>query len=420
MHRVPLLCSAALAAFATSALGAGQAIIVGPNPGPGTDFFVLQQAVDAAGDGDLVLVRPGSYGNVLVNNKSLTLHADPGPGDDEVRVQQIVVQNLTAAKAVTVRGFAVGPLGLGPRLNVMNCQGGVVVEDCLVEASGTATPNQSVILVSTSQHVALVRCRATGPNAALSTLVAPPPGAAALGLADSNVFVQGGTYRGGVGSHAQAFFPGVISVSSPGGKGIDVANSLLHAVAATIEGGPGGNATQTTSQCFAASNGGAGIGGTGSVILLDSDVAGGPAGENTGACVPASDGLATQLTAGSVATIPDLAREFEVTSPAVEGQLATTTVRGVPGEAAFMLRGFAADPTYVSSLKGGLVPAFPLQIIALGVVPPSGEITFSVLIPLGVLPPAIDFVDLHHQVLVAGATGTGLLGTSSVATVVRP
>ena len=53
--------------------------VVAPTLGPGVDCTAIQPAIDAAADGDTVLVRAGTYKGFAIIAKGLYLHAD-GPG----------------------------------------------------------------------------------------------------------------------------------------------------------------------------------------------------------------------------------------------------------------------------------------------------------------------------------------------------
>lgn len=46
--------------------------------GAGVDFTELQTAIDAAGDGDTLLIHPGSYSSATIDNQALTLVGAPG------------------------------------------------------------------------------------------------------------------------------------------------------------------------------------------------------------------------------------------------------------------------------------------------------------------------------------------------------
>src|SRR5690606_7177400 len=168
-------------------------------------------------------------------------------------------------------------------------------------------------------------------------------------------------------------------------------------------------------------DGGNGVVDGGALTLLDSTVAGGNAGANAAGCPPAgSDGVPFQtLGGGSITTIADVLRRFEVSVPIHEGTSAQNTIEGVPGELVVLLVSFAADGAFFPGLGGSLCGTAPFLAVVLGAVPAGGVLSFQVPIAVGSLPAAIDGVNVYEQVLVAGAQGFGLLGTPTVVTVVR-
>src|SRR4029079_10896693 len=71
--------------------------------GSGGTFADIQPAVDAARDGDAVLVRTGSYSGFTIPDKSLVVAADAGATVD---VQGSVrVDGLAAGRSVLVAGI---------------------------------------------------------------------------------------------------------------------------------------------------------------------------------------------------------------------------------------------------------------------------------------------------------------------------
>ena len=71
MRRLAL---ALIALFSSPAL-AQNVWVVGDISGPSVDFLNVHNAVAWASDGDVILIRSGSYPNVVINGKSLTLIA---------------------------------------------------------------------------------------------------------------------------------------------------------------------------------------------------------------------------------------------------------------------------------------------------------------------------------------------------------
>jgi len=85
---------------------ANEVHVVAPSPGPGIDFTTITAAVAAANDGDIVLVKPGTYNFTTtvatVEAKSLTLVADGSVVPHGI----VEVQNLGAGDVFSIRGFS--------------------------------------------------------------------------------------------------------------------------------------------------------------------------------------------------------------------------------------------------------------------------------------------------------------------------
>lgn len=124
------------------ACAAPDLLVVDQQGGPGADFTALEVAIDAAADGDILLVRSGSYsvppqpfsgpGPFEIDGKGLTLVEAPG---GTVTVNGLVVRNLLADQSVVVRGI---DLELGAVLSGDDCEGPIWVEDLHADlASGS-------------------------------------------------------------------------------------------------------------------------------------------------------------------------------------------------------------------------------------------------------------------------------------------
>src|SRR5262245_45172512 len=95
-----------LLSCASSIAAQGQVLVVDAAGGPGSDFTDVPSAVSAAVDGDVLLVRSGSYLvdelAIALDGKGLTLVADSGAS---VAVGSLDVQDLPAGHFTLLQGL---------------------------------------------------------------------------------------------------------------------------------------------------------------------------------------------------------------------------------------------------------------------------------------------------------------------------
>ena len=168
-HDSPLAVLSSVALLATlSVRASAQSVwIVGPTPGPDVAFVQIQDAVNAASDGDIILVRSGTYTEVTIDGKSLSIQAEPGAAVDigaPFGFGSVVIQNTAADQPVSVRGID-APLGsdgiiFQAGLVVADCAGPVLVEDGVYIPTPIGHPAGMAegVAVSNSTSVTLVRC----------------------------------------------------------------------------------------------------------------------------------------------------------------------------------------------------------------------------------------------------------------------
>jgi len=100
----------ALACLAPLTAHAGT-FTVGPQAGPGIDFTSIQAAINAAAEGDLILVNAGAYTeSLVVDGKSLTLLGNGTPtlfvnSQTPGHAPLLAVRNLSASQSFDMLGF---------------------------------------------------------------------------------------------------------------------------------------------------------------------------------------------------------------------------------------------------------------------------------------------------------------------------
>jgi len=217
-----ILCLAGLA-FALAPLAAAQSIHVVDETGAGGAFLEIQDAVDVAAAGDLVLVQTGSYSGFSVLAKGLTVAADSGAA---VVVNSIVrVRDLPVGSEVTLSGMTISvPPGFPLPFNALsmtNCAGFVLVQDMTLDGGPEAGRLTNCAAVS------FVSC----------DIASSIDGAPGVFVQDSQAFFHDSSIQGGAGNMGDTFQIGGFE----GGPGLwVVADSTVLVVGCDVAGGPGG------------------------------------------------------------------------------------------------------------------------------------------------------------------------------------
>jgi len=370
--------AAPLLALLLAAPAAAQSVhVVAPAPGPGVDFTSLAAAVAAAQDGDLVLVRSGTYAGFGLNGKALAITADAGA---QVQVHgSLFVVGLAPGEFVSLSGLAVDAGEFSAAVTLQNNAGPVWLDGCTLRgytvAEATLFDNGTQGLVAQDcASVALSHCTLLG-GAALR-------GEPALLAQDSGVHAYASTLAGGAG-HCDAFG---VPYCDAAGPALEAHGGTLALQSCALSGGAAapGLPAATPGGCDALASGAPAV-----LLGPDADVwaydvalaAGGatPPCGLPGASVTAGDGQLEQL-----AGTPFVVR---ADSPVREQQAASVRVSGQPGDLAGLLAGLAPLPG--SPLSAGLLlVGAPSQFALLGRVPAAGELVVVLRAP--VLPAAAE------------------------------
>jgi len=367
-------------------------VVVDESGGPGTDFTSIQPAIDAASEGDVVVVRPGDYAGFTVTGKSLTVVGFPyatvfTPPVLEVRVGRSSVADLSNSQVFVVSG-----IDLTAGFVARDCDGEVLLNACVVGTVPILA--QPTVLVERCTNFVLsgVSFGSPNPGALLNS-----SGQVGLLVRDSTVHAFGTAVRGGTGQSPtfQSQSPG------KGGYGVLLERSQLRGDQLWIEGGVGGPGLGA---CIGGKGGsGLGLDVGSSAEIADPTIvggAGGPPGDASPNCVQGPSGLPIQMAAGTQLALFGKTTYPFFTAPVVsEGEplwnIFATDCLNCP---AFLLLSNRVAPLDLDLATGVLLGA-PLVILPLGITDADGWL-FGTSFPTGNLPPGVDAVTLVKQLAV--------------------
>ena len=351
----------ALALVLAAGASAQSVFVVAPVAGPGVFATDIQPAVDAAANGDLVLVKAGAYSGFSVDGKGVSVVADAGAA---VACNGLVfVNHIAAGQRVLLQGLSVHGDNISPAIITLDSPGPIWIESCTVQGGTGNGPGLVAVSVNSCPSVVIQRSTMTGGNGLVGG-TGNNMGAPALHTANSAVAVGDSQCIGGNGA------PPSTVVGGPGGPGLRVLSGFVFATGTTFQGGTG---APPVPPLFPGGPGGPGINTQAAVTTLQCTLVGG-SGNPSGAPT-------VLLGTGSAATLPGVAGHFSITSPVREGQATTITAGGVPGESELLL--FSLSPSPVKLLvkdAGALVLAGGGQF-ALGTIPASGTLSTPIVAP---------------------------------------
>lgn len=391
---------------------AADVLIVDPTGSQG--FSQIQAAIDVAQDGDLILVRSGTYASFALAGRSLAVRGDVNakvvvsggvtvtdtPADGVVVLANLEIQG---SNAVT---FVPG----GNALTLIDNAGFVRLQACSLFAGWGGDspqlgglPGGDGLSVEASPRTALSDCLmvgGTGGGDPFTTSLGGVGGAGVRSRTSSVVLYDCGVL-GGSGGTAD-FFPG--QQGGPGGPGCEVLDFGIFASSTTFQGGTGGGGA-------AGGKGGDGLVAQPSAqaqLLACALIAG--SGGNLG---QSGQGAPGQVSSGGgvIGILPGEPRVFGSPTLASDGSKISVEVTGEPGDAIWIVPGQA--PAHVPALALGGVwlvqrPVF-LTKAPLVVLGASG--TATVELPVSALTAATPSRELFLQGFARSALGQIRLGS---------
>lgn len=385
--------------LATALLPAqGRVHVVDQAGGPGFDYFNIQPAINAAAEGDTILVRRGTYSAIHVSGKSLVIVGD-APALNNV-LGESRITSLAADQFVVVRGIRF--FDANPNLSLEDNDGAIWIDDVEVTAQvGSATPEPAALLVSSCADVVIRRCNVGQ--------VAWASGGAfdALEVNASNVHLFESSLYGGGRTYSYV------------GAGLRVLSGSVFLSACVVEGGLG----EDTCCGGSPRDGGPGVILEGGFLgTLDANIQGGTGGYDACCYSAGADGPPILQSAGTLQSYAGHARGLSIDSPIREGNTAVFTLEGEPGDIGFLYLSFRSDPLFVPAFTGVVTlgaPVFGFPAGALSGTPATALV--SILVPN--LPPPIQGWQVYAQPLFVNGTTSGtplMLGAPSAVTLLDP
>lgn len=350
------------------------------------DAAQLSTAIAAAQNGDIVLLKAGSYAlgsGLSITGKAVSLVADSGAAIDWQG--RLTLNSLPATAACVLQRLHMTNTTPNQQVLLGNgVSGPLWIEDCTIEGlpvQGAQFASAAAVLLSQCSRAAMHGTAVLGaPGSPVHA------GGAGLELFQSYVGLNSCTARGGAGHDATSLFV----PSSAGGPGAQVSDGFLFASGTTLEGEQGGDgyAGVSPTPCIAGETGGAGLRllqfqFSPPVRLLDTQAIGGAGGAAAGDCAGGPSGLGISLDGpptSNVQVLAGTARELAVTSPVREGETLAWTLSGEPGDLAFLAYSGASVYVYQESLFGVLHLGAPFFVDYAGVVPAGGQVSGGVLV----------------------------------------
>jgi hypothetical protein len=305
-----------------------------------SDFTTIQAAVDAAANGDVVLVRGGAYPAVTVDGKSLWIAR---VGTKSVGVPSVVVRNLAIDQRVVLAKIGMTSTStLVPALHVIDNLGHVHVVDCAIRGRNVIEvfDGGPGAWIEDSRAVTMTRCSISGGGGGLSWGSAGGTGGTGLVSDRATPALYDCVVAGGSGG-GQKDWPG-----GDGGTACHVKSRSVFMSGGTIAGGQGGSG-HIKSGGGAAGDGGVGliVDAAAAVQLLGVAPVGGMGGDSFWS----EDGVqgASSSGAGTITNLQDTPRLLHAELVTSQSQLVSLEIRGSDGDRVYF--GTSLSPGFTPS-----------------------------------------------------------------------
>lgn len=402
-------------ALLSSTASAGVFIVGGPSQTHAT----IQAAVDAAADGDVVLVRTNSASAFTIDGKGIAVLGD---GAMVAVYGQAAVRNVPASKTAVLSNLHVNGSITNPPMLVQDCAGSVRIQGCEFVGGPPAllqgTPSGGHVL--NCADVALTGCTLSGGNGQNQGM-----GGVGLFVLLSNLAVSNSSITGGAGT-VGGFQFGSPTPGSPGGAGILANNSQVYIESSVLVGGPGGpglsggvpQPTCTTAYEHPTPGGAGGDAtwalGTTVVRVRATNLVGGVGGPGgLGTCADANAGPTGAQVNGNVVALAGAASTLTFATPTREGQSIALHATGAPGDRLYLLSNAYPSHVFNASLAGVELVAGPYRRKLIGTIGAGG--TLDVMLPIGDLGPGVTNTTNHLQLVSLDGANVPKLGGARVA-----
>lgn len=347
---------------------------------PGS-YSTIQAAVDAALDGDVLLIESGTYPPFMIVDKSLSVFALTN-GAVTVSNGGGTVQQLAAHRTVVLVGLNLkGKQGQtnmqpgGPGLNLTANAGHVVVQSCFLEGglpqhTSTNLQGGAGLLALDCPRVVVTHSHLDGRSIGLKSGYGPSHGGHGLESNDSIIALYDSQVHGGSGSDES--FP----AGGHGGIGFRVQGWGCFASGSEIRGGRGGAGDGIA--CTVGGNGGHGLAVIDTqAVLLETSTSGGL--HNYGVCGPGTSGLPIYRQNCTLTNLTGPARSLDGPPQTTDNASVQFLVSGAPGDSVWLLRASRPEFKFAMAFNGVICVPMPwrLPVVAGGTVGVGGNVTLT-------------------------------------------